>query len=141
MIPLQTPLDRTDTSQEIVSKTYGFNSDMLSGEARYVRLNVKSATLQNNPTNNWYTPTIYECKIYGERTGVRKMPSPAAAFDFEDGTAKDTSGNNISLTLHGNAKVSSDSQKGNVLTLDGMTDSYAMEKYGELFIPFAWTVK
>jgi hypothetical protein len=23
----------------------------------------------------------------------------------------------------------------------GMTDGYAMEKYGELFIPFAWTVK
>ncbi len=25
--------------------------------------------------------------------------------------------------------------------ISGMTDSYAMEKYGELFIPFAWTVK
>ena len=128
----KTLLDRTDTSQEIVSKTYGFNSDMLSGEARYVRLNVKSATLQNNPTNNWYTPTIYECKIYGQPTGVSKMPMPAAAFDFEDGTVKDTSGNNVSLTLHGNAKVASDSQKGNVLTLDGMTDSYAQLPTGFL---------
>ena len=25
--------------------------------------------------------------------------------------------------------------------ISGMTDSYAMEKYGELFIPYAWTVK
>ena len=25
--------------------------------------------------------------------------------------------------------------------ISGMTDSYAMEKYSELFIPFAWTVK
>ncbi len=25
--------------------------------------------------------------------------------------------------------------------ISGMTDSYAMEKYGQLFIPFAWTVK
>ena len=25
--------------------------------------------------------------------------------------------------------------------ISGMTDSYAMEKYGELFIPFAWSVK
>ena len=25
--------------------------------------------------------------------------------------------------------------------ISGMTDSYAMEKYGKLFIPFAWTVK
>ena len=25
--------------------------------------------------------------------------------------------------------------------ISGMTDSYAMEKFGELFIPFAWTVK
>ena len=25
--------------------------------------------------------------------------------------------------------------------ISGMTDSYAMEKFGEIFIPFAWTVK
>ena len=25
--------------------------------------------------------------------------------------------------------------------ISGMTDGYAMEKYSELFIPFAWTVK
>ena len=25
--------------------------------------------------------------------------------------------------------------------ISGMTDGYAMEKYGEKFIPFAWTVK
>ena len=25
--------------------------------------------------------------------------------------------------------------------ISGMTDSYAMEKFGEIYIPFAWTVK
>ena len=25
--------------------------------------------------------------------------------------------------------------------ISGMTDGYAMEKYGEIFIPAAWTVK
>ena len=25
--------------------------------------------------------------------------------------------------------------------ISGMTDGYAMEKFGEIFIPFAWTVK
>ena len=25
--------------------------------------------------------------------------------------------------------------------ISGMTDGYAMEKFGEIYIPFAWTVK
>lgn len=60
-------LDRTNDKDSLVSKTYGFSSDMLpdSPLARYVRLNVQKAVLHNNP-NNWYPPTIYEMKVYGE---------------------------------------------------------------------------
>ena len=69
-------LDHTDKSSEAVSKTYGFNSDMLSGKARYVRLNVQNATLQNNPNNNWYTPTVYEFKVFGTPVGTADKPKP-----------------------------------------------------------------
>ena len=118
-------LDHTDTSKEIVAKTYGFNSDMLSGNARYVRLNVKNATLQNNPTNNWYTPTVYECKIFGKETAAPKMPAAAACYDFENGSTADSSGNSIPLTLKGNAKRTEDAQKGGILYLDGSSETYA----------------
>ena len=49
-----------------VSKTYGFNVNPLSGVARYVKITVNGARLQNNPDNNWYTPTIYEVKVFGK---------------------------------------------------------------------------
>lgn len=57
--------DNTNESDTKVSKTYGFNSNMISGEARYIKVYVKGARLQNNPDYNWYTPTIYEVKIFG----------------------------------------------------------------------------
>lgn len=62
-------LDRTDDKNTLVSKTYGFSSDLLPDAplARYVRVNVQQAVLHNNP-NNWYPPTLYEVKIYGEKT-------------------------------------------------------------------------
>ncbi|MBN1516498.1 family 43 glycosylhydrolase [Candidatus Sumerlaeota bacterium] len=62
-------LDRTDEKDTVVSKTYGFSSDILpdASEARYVRINVQRAVLHNNP-NNWYPPTLYEVKVYGEKT-------------------------------------------------------------------------
>lgn len=60
-------LDRTDEKDTVVSKTYGFSSDMLPDAplARHVRVNIQRAVLHNNP-NNWYPPTLYEVKIYGE---------------------------------------------------------------------------
>jgi hypothetical protein len=63
----RTLLDRTDDKDSIVSKTYGFSSDLLpsSSRARYVRINVQNAVLHNNP-NNWYPPTLYEVKVFGE---------------------------------------------------------------------------
>ncbi|MBR6718603.1 MAG: discoidin domain-containing protein [Oscillospiraceae bacterium] len=130
-------LDHTDTSKEIVSKTYGFNSDMLSGTARYVRLNVKSATLQNNPTNNWYNPTVYEVKIYGKPIGEIAPVSrdAAAAFDFEQANGKtvpDTTGNGHTLTLYGNTAVQQDAARGNVLWFGGTASDYAATAAGLL---------
>lgn len=59
-------LDRTDDKNTLVSKTYGFSSDLLpdAPSARYVRITVQGAVLHNNP-NNWYSPTLYEVKVYG----------------------------------------------------------------------------
>lgn len=51
-------LDRTGNT------SYGFTSDSLSNTARYVRINMQGATLHNNP-NNWYTPRLWEVKIFG----------------------------------------------------------------------------
>jgi hypothetical protein len=65
-----TLLDRTDTKDTTISKTYGFSSDALPRDAsvRYVRVKVLRAHLHNNPSN-WYPPTIYEIKIFGEKKG------------------------------------------------------------------------
>lgn len=64
----RTLMDRTDDKDTVVSKSYGFTSDMLpdAPEARYVRVNVQNAVLHNNP-NNWYPPMLYEVKVYGDR--------------------------------------------------------------------------
>lgn|GEM_PF-488412 len=43
---------------------YCFTVDALSGKARYVRLNILDAKLNNNPSN-WYTPQLYEVKVFG----------------------------------------------------------------------------
>lgn len=125
----KTLLDHTDKNSDVVSKTYGFNSDMLTGEARYVRLNVRNATLQNNPNNNWYTPTVYEIKVFGKPLRAAEMPKPAVQYDFEqpDGkTVPDISGNGGDLTLAGAAKIVQDAQKGSVLQLSGDAADYAV---------------
>lgn len=110
-------LDHTDKSSETVNKTYGFNSDMLSGKARYVRLNVQNATLQNNPDNNWYTPTVYEVKVFGTPVSESDKPKPYVDIDFE--------GSLGNLSLNGGASVMQDQQKGNVLYLNGSDEAYA----------------
>ena len=112
-------LDHTNKNSEEVTKTYGFNSDMLSGKARYVRLNVQNATLQNNPTNNWYTPTVYEVRVFGTPVGEAVKPEPYLNIDFENGTGM--------LALNGNA-----SEKGKVLYLDGTDDNYGAFPSGML---------
>ena len=123
-----TVFDNSDKTKESVSKTYGFNSNLLSGTARYVRLNVKSATLQNNPDNNWYTPTVYEVKIYGNPLGETERPSCAAKYDFESvsgRTVPDLTGHGNDLTFYGNTKIVNDPEKGNVLYFGGTANDYA----------------
>ena len=123
-----TMLDRTDKNDDSVSKTYGFNSDMLSGKARYVRLNVKNATLQNNPDNNWYTPTVYEMKLYGTPVQAAEVPKPVTAFDFETASAgivPDLSGNGNDMKLYGNVSVQAEQQDGKCLYFDGAAENYA----------------
>ncbi len=117
-------LDHTDKSREEVSKTYGFNSDMLSGKARYVRLNVQNATLQNNPNNNWYTPTVYEVKVYGTPVGAAEKPQPYESIDFENGTGM--------LQLSSGATVKQDSERGKMLYLDGSDEAYGAFPAGML---------
>lgn len=46
--------------------TYGFNDDFLGGKvARYLKIQINRCAPQNNPSNSWYTPTLFEVKIYG----------------------------------------------------------------------------
>ncbi len=49
---------------------------------------------------------------------------PIAAYDFNDGTAKDTTGNGNDGKLIANAAVVDDAEKGKALSLDGSTDAY-----------------
>ena len=120
-------LDHTDKNKEEITKTYGFNSDMLEGRARYVRLNVKNATLQNNPNNNWYTPTVYEFKIFGTPVSEAAFPVPAVSYDFENvsgGIVPDISGNGGDMKLFGNAAAVKDGSNSNVLKLDPDNSTY-----------------
>ena len=110
-------LDHTNKNSESVTKTYGFNSDMLKGRARYVRLNVKNATLQNNPDNNWYNPQVYEMKIFGTPVSKSETPSPVIDIDFENGTGD--------LKLSSGASVDGNGSGGKWLRLDGSDSSYA----------------
>ncbi len=128
-------LDRTDKTSDVVNSTYGFNSDMIKGKARYVRLNVRSAVPHNNPDNNWYTPRVYEVKIYGSRSEKGTAPKPVVSYDFETssgGKVPDVSGSGGDLTLHGTAALSNDSEKGSVLRLYGSADDYAQLPSGLL---------
>jgi len=128
-------LDRTDKNSDVVNSTYGFTSDMIKGQARYVRLNVRSAVPQNNPDNNWYTPRVYEVKLYGSRGEKGTAPKPVVSYDFETssgGKVPDISGSGGDLTLHGTAQVSNDPEKGSVLRLYGSADDYAQLPSGLL---------
>lgn len=117
-------LDHTNKNSEVVSKTYGFNSDMLKGRARYVRLNVKNATLQNNPDNNWYNPQIFEMKVFGTPVDKAKKPEPDINIDFDSGSGE--------LKLSSGASIRQDGEKGSVLYLDGSDNAYGEFPVGML---------
>lgn len=104
-------LDRTDESSDRVTKTYGFTSDELSGRARYVRLTVTNAHLHNNPNNNWYTPQIYEIKVFGKNVSTSSQTKtenqPVAVYHLDkteitSGKITDKTGRNGDLVLYGN---------------------------------------
>lgn len=128
-------LNHTDKNSDVVNSTYGFNSDFLSGTARFVRLNVQGATLQNNPNNNWYTPTVYEVKVFGRPAGASEPPVPAVQYDFESvwgSTVPDISENGGNLTLKGGAALVSDPVKGSVLRFSADPADYAVLPAGLL---------
>lgn len=142
-ISWKTIYDHTDKNSENVTNTYGFNSNMLSGKARYVRLNVKNATLHNNPNNNWYTPTVYEVKIFGKIIEHSSAPSPLVKYDFEESygdIVPDISGNNVNLILSGNADIIRHDEKGNVLYLDGSDETFVELPNGTLDGLRAYTI-
>ncbi|MGN0485500.1 MAG: LamG-like jellyroll fold domain-containing protein, partial [Lachnospiraceae bacterium] len=125
-------LDRTDTSSERVSKTYGFTSDALSGTARYVRLTVTNARPQNNPNNNWYSPTVYEVKVFGTPSSdtadtEQISRDPLAYYPLhgaQNGAVEDVMGNKGALQVHGNYRFIKDADNP-MLYLDGSDGTYA----------------
>ena len=128
-------LDHTDKNSDVVNSTYGFNSDMLSGKARYVRLNVKNATLQNNPNNNWYTPTVYEVKIFGTPVEESALAKPVASYDFtnvQGKTVPDITGNNNNLTIYGNSRIVQDNTTDSAIYFDGSDDTFCQFPDGML---------
>nr|WP_186324818.1 immunoglobulin-like domain-containing protein [Paenibacillus bovis] len=60
-----TAIDRTTEGN--IKFDYGFTTDTLEGEARYIRVQLVDAKLHNNP-NNWYTPQLWEVKVFGHAT-------------------------------------------------------------------------
>jgi Beta-xylosidase len=77
-------LDRTGNT------TYGFTSDTFSATGRYVRINMINAKLHNNP-GNWYTPRLWEVKVFGQATDAVRWQShnyPARYIANDNGTAK-----------------------------------------------------
>jgi hypothetical protein len=53
-----TTLDHTN------NQMYGFTSDTVNISARYVKIELITAVIQNNP-NNWYTPALWEVQLLG----------------------------------------------------------------------------
>ena len=68
--------DSTDLKDTVVSKSVGFTSHMVKGSYRYIKLEVKEPRRwQDSSWDNtsvygesltWYTPTIYEVKVFGD---------------------------------------------------------------------------
>jgi fibronectin type 3 domain-containing protein len=80
-VQFTTMLDRTDSN-----KIYGFTSDRLSGNARYVRVRMQNFVLHNNPSN-WYTPQLSEVKVYGlSLAEAKEAPTGLAVADVQAST-------------------------------------------------------
>jgi hypothetical protein len=75
-----------------------------------------------------YAQTIFEI---AEDAGI-ELGSQVAYYTFEDGTAIDSSGNEIDGTIRGSAMVVSDPNRGNVLQLPGIDDSDVLVPHSDL---------
>ena len=80
---------------------YGFTSDRVSFTARYVRITLLDAVLQNNPHNNWYTPQLWEVKLLGPPP-VNGNPPDAPVLVAP---ANDATGVGLMPTLEWNAST------------------------------------
>lgn len=69
------------TIDRTTNTAYGFTSDQVHFTARYVRINLVNAVLFNNPTN-WYTPTLYEVRLFGPSTADATGYSTFASYNF-----------------------------------------------------------
>lgn len=69
------------TIDRTTNTAYGFTSDAVHFTARYVRINLVNAVLFNNPTN-WYTPTLYEVRLFGPSTADATGYSKFASYNY-----------------------------------------------------------
>ena len=76
---------------------------------------------------------LYSARAKGEERKVDGIIEKLFRYYAEDPSRMPESYAAIAL-LEGTERAACD-------YISGMTDSYAIEKYGEIFIPFAWTVK
>lgn len=58
-------LDKSGIPDKVSAADYGFVNEKLSGEYRYVKLEIISSRPHNNPNNSWYTPQLWEVKVLG----------------------------------------------------------------------------
>ncbi|MCA0756932.1 family 43 glycosylhydrolase [Paenibacillus sp. N4] len=92
-VSFTTALDRTDNLD------YGFTTDKLTGEARYVRVQLIDAKLHNNPTN-WYTPQLGEVKVFGTPLDKTAPVTTAAAASEHPENGSGWYKSDVTLTLN-----------------------------------------
>lgn len=90
---------------------YGFNSDNLSNvTARYVKIEIIASHPRNNWSNSWYTPQLYEVKVYGEEapaSGSVTTPDSNGNYSYQipSGIVNYPSTGNYQITV-GNVSAS-----------------------------------
>lgn len=85
---------------------YGFTSDMVNISARYLEIYLVDAVLHNN-TTNWYTPRIYEVKVFAPETTAVSVTNSS----FESPTVSDYTAvpSGATWTFSGTAGISANS--------------------------------
>jgi len=88
------------------NRMYGFTSDMVNISARYLEIYLVDAVLHNN-TTNWYTPRIYEVKVFAPETTAVSVTNSS----FESPTVSDYTAvpSGATWTFSGTAGISANS--------------------------------